>query len=103
MSEHDLRDDYDDEPWKRPRDVAVLVRSPAAYMSALAMIQLGFSIISCGACAVVWSLIDPDHFDDEWTWLESLITCIVSGILICSTRSLCEQPDDFASFGTIDL
>lgn len=84
MSEYDERDDYDDEPWRRRRDAAEMVRSPAAFMSAIGMIQLAFSILGLSASLVgfVWNLIEPDDFQDEWAWLEILIAIFVSAICV---------------------
>lgn len=84
MSEHDQREDYDDEPWKRRTDVAATVRTPAAIMSALGLVQLALSIVGWVASVAlfVWNLIDPNYFDDDEAWLGILFGIVVSAICI---------------------
>jgi hypothetical protein len=82
VSEHDEREDYDDEPWKRRADVAALVHWPALLLGTFATIQLAFSVVGCIWLpgALVWNWIDPEFFNNDGPqWPE-----VVLGILACT-------------------
>jgi hypothetical protein len=74
VSEHDLRDDYDDEPWRKRPKAETLVQWPASIISTIGLIQLAFSILSVVwmAGVVVWNWIDPAFFNNELVWYEVL-------------------------------
>lgn len=85
MNDHDERDDYDDEPWRRRRDPAALVHWPALLLGTFGMIQLGFALVGCVWLpgALVWSWIDPEFFgDDGPEWLEVLIGTLAIGVCV---------------------
>jgi hypothetical protein len=84
MSGHDPRDDYDDEPWKRRANPDTLVHWPAALMSAIALIQLGFSAICFVWLPVVlvWSWFDPDYFDNDVVWYEMVLGTLAAAVCI---------------------
>jgi hypothetical protein len=82
MRRHDLREDYDDEPWRR-RDPRAMVHWPALLMATFSMIQFGFSIVA-GAWilgALVYSWVNPEFFEDEVVWYEMVLGSLVCAIL----------------------
>jgi len=77
VSEHDLRDDYDDEPWRKRPKAESLVQWPASIISTFGVLQFAFSLISAAwmTGVLVWHWIDPTFFNNEVIWFE-----VVAGI-----------------------
>lgn len=70
MSQHDERDDYDDEPWRKWATPEQLLRTPASIIAAFGAIQLGFSLLGVVAVAAtfVWGVFndaDPNDSDSD--------------------------------------
>jgi hypothetical protein len=72
MSEHDPREDYDDEPWKGRLAPDHVVRWPASAMWVFGLVQLILSLLGLVmiAVGVIWRAQDEpdkwaDHFLDE--------------------------------------
>jgi len=84
VSDHDERDDYDDEPWRRRARPQQLVRFPAAIIEILAAVQVAFSLLGCLAPAVfiVWGLVDPGG-PEAMSWDEAVL--VTSGFGFCLT------------------
>jgi len=83
VSEHDVRQDYDDEPWNRRANPAALVHWPALLMGTFGVIQLVFSIAGCIwlPCALVWNWVDPEFFNNDGPqWQEVLLGTIAFAV-----------------------
>lgn len=75
MSEHDEREDYDDEPWRGRPTPEQQVRTPATIIEVFGAVQLGFSILGfvVAVVVIVWGVIDPPAVDaEDMTWYEAL-------------------------------
>lgn len=86
MSDHDEREDYDDEPWRGRTNPAVLVHWPALLLCTFGMIQLGFSVLTCIwlPSALLWNWIDPEFFNNDGPeWPEILIGTVVAALCVC--------------------
>ena len=84
MSGHDLRDDYDDEPWKGRATPEQLLRTPATIIEVFGAIQLGLSLLGfvVALVAIVWGMIDPAAVDAEnMTWYEALAVLVLALVL----------------------
>jgi len=85
MTEHDPREDYDDQPWRGRATPEELLRTPASIIAAFGAIQLGFSILGWIASAViiVWGIFDPAAVDaDDMTWYEAVAVLAIVGLLV---------------------
>lgn len=85
MTDHDEREDYDDQPWKGRADLAALVHWPALLLCVSGMIQLGFSLVGCVWLpgALLWNWIDPEFFDgDGPQWDEVLVGVVVCAVYV---------------------
>jgi hypothetical protein len=85
VTEHDERDDYDDEPWRRRATPEQRLRTPASVIAAFGAIQLGFSILGGIATAIVicWALFDPAAVDaEDMTWYEAVAVLAIVGLMV---------------------
>ena len=83
MTDHDERDDYDDEPWRVRPTPAQLVRTPATMIEVFGAIQLGLSILGLVFAVVVvaWGAVDPAAVDaEDMTWYEASAV-LAAGVL----------------------
>jgi hypothetical protein len=86
VTDHDERDDYNDEPWRRRPDPAARIRWPALLLCTFGMIQLGFSIVTCIwlPAALIWNWIDSEFFDNDGPqWPEVLVGTLLPACCIC--------------------
>jgi peptidoglycan/LPS O-acetylase OafA/YrhL len=83
VSEHDPRDDYDDEPWRSRPKMEAMVQWPASIISAIGMIQLALSVVSVAwmTGVLVWHWFDPAYFNNEVIWYEVLAG--IAAALLC--------------------
>jgi hypothetical protein len=67
VSEHDEREDYDDDPWRKRATPEELLRTPASIIAAFGAIQLGFSVVGCLALValIIWSLFNDIGADTD--------------------------------------
>jgi hypothetical protein len=85
VTEHDPREDYDDEPWRGRATPEHLLRTPASILGAFGFIQLGFAIVGWIASAViiVWRTFDPAAVDaEDMTWYEAVALLAIAGLLV---------------------
>jgi len=86
VSDHDEREDYDDEPWRKRATPEELLRTPASIIAAFGAIQLGFSVVGCVAVValMIWSLFHDPGADTEpedgglYEFLAVVSICILS-------------------------
>jgi hypothetical protein len=83
VNEHDPREDYDDEPWRRRATPRQLVRIPATTIEVLAAIQLAFSLLGFFAPMVFifWDLVDP-QVPDSMSWDEAALVTLIFGLCL---------------------
>lgn len=82
MTDHDEREDYDDEPWRRAKPEQQ-VRTPATIIEVFGAIQLGLSVLwfLVAVVMIVWGAIDPAAVDaDDWTWYEAAGLLALAGL-----------------------
>jgi hypothetical protein len=85
MTNHDERDDYDDEPWRGRRTPAQQIRTPATIMEVFGAIQLGLSVLGFIVAVVVigWGVIDPAAVDaEDMTGYEALAVLVASVLAV---------------------
>jgi len=84
VSDHDEREDYDDEPWRGRPTPAQLIRTPATIIEVFGAIQLGLSVLGfiIGVVVIGWGVIDPAAVDaEDMTWYEALavlVACVLA-------------------------
>jgi len=83
VSEHDERDDYDDEPGRRRAFPQQLVSTPATIIEVCAAIQAAFSLLGCFAPMVfiLWELVDPQVVD-SMSWDEAALVTLIFGLCL---------------------
>lgn len=85
MSEHDEREDYDDEPWRGRRAPESLVRWPATAIWALGLGQFALSAVLLGVAAYEFTIraVGWNHRPGEWKDLfrrEDYLTILAGGL-----------------------
>jgi hypothetical protein len=83
MTDHDERDDYDDQPWRRRATPEQLLRVPAAVIEICAAVQVVFSLLGCLAPAVflIWDLVDPNG-PEAMSWDEAILVTLAFGLCL---------------------
>ena len=83
MSQHDEREDYDDEPWRGRATPQQLVRIRASLIEILGAIQVAFSLLGCLAPAVFifLDLVAPGG-PEAMSWDEAVLVMLVFGLCL---------------------
>ena len=83
MTEHDEREDYDDEPWRRRATPQQLVRIPAIALEVLAAVQVAFALLGCFTPAVI-IIMDLALSDgpQALSWDEAVLVVLVFGLCL---------------------
>ena len=81
MSEHDEREDYDDEPWRGRATPAHLLKLPADLMWSFGLFQLGVSLFGLFSAVVTGSALILGPRPNSLDWLKIVSIYLAPGIV----------------------